>query len=475
MTNNDSNAIAELHRIFDAQRAAYFNQPEPTLAERIDRLQRVPAMLASRHDRVVEAMHADYGNHPALTTTLFDYLAVFERAQQALENVEQWMQPDPRPLPDALYGSSKAYIRHQPKGVIGNLSAWNFPFDISFGPMIDMLAAGNRVIIKPSEQVPACGEAMREMITDAFAEDEVAVVTGGLELARHFSTLRWDHLVYTGNTRIGREVALKAAENLVPVTLELGGKNPVIFTENAVTADNVRKVLAVKITKNGQICINADHVYVPFEQRERFVELVRQQIADWFEDFTLSDDVCNILNRRQWSRLQGLVDEARDHNPASVIELGTPANTDNGCRMPFTLVCDPAPELGVSTTEIFGPILPVYSYVSLDDVIGRIQAGERPLGIYMFSDEPEKIERVRSRTSSGGFTVNCVALHGAQSNLGFGGVGHSGTGRHHGIEGFREFSNPRAYLELADDARVEPLLGPHREQTAEFIQQLMGA
>ncbi|HSG61542.1 MAG TPA: aldehyde dehydrogenase family protein [Pseudomonadales bacterium] len=472
--NHDNAAIDELHRIFALQRAAFLEQPEPSAAQRIERLQRIPQMLAGRHQQVVDAMHADYGNHPALTTTLFDFLNIFERTQHAIDHVEQWMQPDNRPLETALYGHSSAYIRHQPKGVIGNLSAWNFPFDLSLGPLVDMLAAGNRVIIKPSEQVPACGELLKSMIADTFAEDEVAVVTGGIGLASHFSTLRWDHLLYTGNTRIGKEVALKAAQNLVPVTLELGGKNPVIMTEDAVTAENVKNILATKITKNGQICINADHVYVPKKQMAHFIELVSAQLAAWFDDYTTSDDICNILNHRQWTRLQHLVEEAKQHDPEGVIEFGSPASAEQGCRMPFTMVCNPSRDLGVSTSEVFGPIFPVYSYDDIEDVIHHVQQGERPLGIYMFSNDTHVIERVRSRTYSGGFTVNCVALHGAQSNLGFGGVGHSGTGRHHGIEGFKEFSNPRAYLELASDAHVEPLLAPHRQTTADLIKHLMG-
>lgn len=473
METGDQTAIAELHRLFDGQRAAYLANPEPSYEQRVDLLQRIPGMVAGNHAKIIEAMHADYGNHPALTTTLFDFLNVIERAQHALENLASWMQRDERPLPAALYGSSTAYVRYQPKGVIGNLSAWNFPFDISFGPLCDMLAAGNRVIIKPSEQVPACGALMREMVAATFAPEDVAVVTGGIGLASHFSTLRWDHLLYTGNTRIGREVALKAAENLVPITLELGGKNPVIFTEDSVTATNVAHVLGVKIAKNGQICINVDHVYVPRAQMSQFIDLVRQQIADWFDDYTINDDVCCILNQRQWTRLQNLVADARNRNEASVIELGSPANTERGCRMPFTIVCDPDPDADVSCSEVFGPVLPVYGYDDLDDAIRAIQGRERPLGVYMFSKDREKIERVRRNTASGGFTVNCVALQGAQANLGFGGVGHSGTGRHHGIEGFREFSNPRGYLELADDAQVQPLLAPHREATQQLIAALM--
>jgi len=474
MDHDDTQAIAELHRLFDAQRAAYLANPESTLEERLDLIGRIPGMVASNHARIVEALNSDYGSHPALTTTLFDFFNVIERAQLAMENLATWMARDERPLAPELYGTSIAYIRRQPKGVIGNLSAWNFPFDLSFGPLIEMLAAGNRVIIKPSEQVPACGELMKEMIAATFAPEEVAVITGGIGLASHFSTLRWDHLLYTGNTRIGREVALKAAENLVPTTLELGGKNPVVFTEDAVNAKNVRNVLGVKIAKNGQICINVDHVYVPRAKQAEFLDLVRAQMDALFTDYTTDPDVCNVINQRQWGRLQAMVQELRTRSPESLIEFGSAANTDAGCRMPFTLAVDPPLDSGVSTTEVFGPILPVYGYDTIDEAIARIQQGERPLGIYMYSGQPDLIERVRSRTSSGGFTVNCAALHGAQANLGFGGVGHSGNGRHHGVEGFCEFSNPRAYVELADDSGIEAILSPHREQTAQFVAALMG-
>ncbi|MBK6705962.1 MAG: aldehyde dehydrogenase family protein [Sphingomonadales bacterium] len=471
---NDDAAIAELHRLFDAQRAAYFANPEPTLEERLELIGRIPGMMVKNYDRIVAAFHADYGNHPALTTTLFDFLNVIERAQQAMENLAKWMQRDERPLPPELYGSSLAYIRHQPKGVIGNLSAWNFPFDISFGPLVDMLAAGNRVIIKPSEQVPACGELMREMIAETYAPEQVAVVTGGIGLASHFSTLRWDHLLYTGNTRIGREVALKAAENLVPVTLELGGKNPVIFTEDSVTPQNVANMLGVKVAKNGQICINADHAFVPRAQQDRFVQLAREHLDSLFEDYTTDPDVCNVINKRQWTRLQAMISELRERAPQSLVEIGSPATTEGGCRMPFTIAVDPPKDSLVATTEVFGPILPLIPYGDIDEVIHAIQQGERPLGIYMYSEQPDLIEKVRCNTSSGGFVVNCCALHGAQGNLGFGGVGHSGHGRHHGIEGFKEFSNPRAYVELKDDAAIDPLLAPHREITGQFVQAMMG-
>ena len=247
----------------DLQRRAYLKEPDPSLATRLELLGRIPGMMMANARRIAAALNDDYGYHNELTAYLFDVLNVAERAQYAAAHLEQWMRRDERELEPQLYGSSKAYIEFQPKGVIGNMPAWNFPVDLSVGPLVEMLAAGNRVIIKPSEQTPAVGQLLAEMLGDTFAREQVSVVNGGLDLARHFSTLKWDHLLYTGNTAVGKEVMRNAAQNLVPVTLELGGRNPTVFTEDAVTRDNVRIMLGSKLTKNGQLCIAVNHVLVP--------------------------------------------------------------------------------------------------------------------------------------------------------------------------------------------------------------------
>jgi coniferyl-aldehyde dehydrogenase len=474
-TTNDQQAIARLDETFALQKAAYFKAPCPTLAERVDLLQRIPGMLMGNAKRIAEAMNSDYGHHPALTTYMFDVVSLVGRAQYVAQSLPQWMARDYRHLEPMLYGSSKAYIEYQPKGVIGNMPAWNFPIELSIGPLCEMLAAGNRVIIKPSEQTPAIGEVLAEMVGATFDRDRVSIENGGIDLARHFNTLRWDHLLYTGNTTIGREVMMNAARNLVPVTLELGGKNPTVFTEEAVTARNVARMMGIKTTKNGQLCITVDHCWVPRSQLDRFIELVKAFVAERMGDFTTSAINCAVINARQFDRLQRYVDDAKDRNPASVIELGSPAKIDAGvCRRPLTLVINPEPGSLVDQNEVFGPILPILTYDNFDEVITRIQAGERPLGVYIFSEQPALIERLRLSTASGGFCVNIAALQGAQENLGFGGVGHSGMGRHHGVEGFREFSNPRGCFELADDAAVEPLMSPHDAVTRQFLKAVTG-
>jgi coniferyl-aldehyde dehydrogenase len=472
---DDQAAIARLLEIFDLQKAAYRENPEPSLAERLDLLARIPPMIMANAKRIAEALNADFGYHNELTAYMFDVLNVAERAQYAASQLESWMQRDERPLEPALYGSSRAYIEQQPKGVIGNMPAWNFPVDLSVGPLVEMLAAGNRVIIKPSEQTPAVGALLEEILGEAFPRDRVAVVNGGLDLARHFSTMRWDHLLYTGNTTVGREVMANAAKNLVPVTLELGGRNPTVFTEDAVTRENVAAMLGTKLCKNGQLCITVNHVLIPASTRDSFIGLVREVIENALGDYTTSADVgCAVINQKQMDRVQHLLDDARTRDPDSLIEIGSPADPANPCRTPLTLVIDPSPAALVCTQEVFGPILPVKTYENFDEVITQIQADERPLGIYIFSNQPELIERLRRNTSSGGFCVNAAALQGAQANLGFGGVGNSGMGRHHGIEGFREFSNPRGVVEVAADAQLGPIYSPHGEQTRQFVRHVTG-
>lgn len=472
---NDQAAIARLHEIFDLQKAAYFKNPEPDLQERLDLLGRIPPMIMGNAKRIAQALNDDFGYHNELTAYMFDVLNVAERAQYAASQLENWMQRDERPLEPQLYGSSKAYIEQQPKGIIGNMPAWNFPVDLSIGPLVEMLAAGNRVIIKPSEQTPAVGALLEEILSEAFPVDRVGVVNGGLDLARHFSTMKWDHLLYTGNTTVGREVMTNAAKNLVPVTLELGGRNPTVFTNEAVTRKNVTSMLGTKLCKNGQLCITVNHALIPASTLDTFVRLVRDVIESALGDYTTSPDVgCAVINQKQMDRVQRLLDDARARDPKGLIDIGSPADPANPCRTPLTLVINPAPDALVCTQEVFGPILPVKTYENFDDVIAQIQADDRPLGIYIFSNQTDLIERLRANTSSGGFCVNAAALQGAQANLGFGGVGSSGMGRHHGIEGFREFSNPRGVVNIAADAQLGPIYSPHGEQTRQFIRHVTG-
>lgn len=468
-TQDDTAAIAELRDLLALQKKAFRAEPYPTLDVRRERLGALAAMMVMNRDRIREAMSADFAVHPELFTDLVEVLGVAGRAMYAAEQLEAWCAPDERFADPAFYGSAKAAIRMQPKGVVGNIVPWNFPFDLSCGPLVEMLAAGNRVVIKPSDYTPACAELLDEMVRATFDRDLVAVSVGGLELARTFPTLRWDHLLYTGSPEIGRVVAKAAAENLVPVTLELGGKCPAILAADSIDAETVKTVLGTKMIKNGQMCISVDYALVPRAHVERFVELAQQFVA---QDYAASPDNTGIISERHLARLTGLVDEARAAG-ARVVPLGGAGDVSRR-QLPISLVIDPPAHLGVMTEEVFGPVLPILPYDSLEQAVDHVNDGERPLALYVFSKDVGTAEQVLATTTSGGACINACASHAALPSMGFGGVGQSGSGRHHGIEGFREFSNPRGVFVRGEGDLIEAFLPPYGATAQAIVDSVIG-
>jgi coniferyl-aldehyde dehydrogenase len=324
-----------------------------------------------------------------------------------------------------------------------------------------MLAAGNRVVIKPSEYTPACAEVLREMVRETFDRDRVDVVVGGLELAKAFTSVRWDHLLYTGSPAIGREIAKAAAEQLVPVTLELGGKCPAILTDDSVDAESVKQVLGTKALKNGQMCITVDYCLVPRERMEDFARLAAEHVRDSMPGFCASDSCTGIITTRHMQRIEALLEDARSHG-CDVRELEHAGDPDPQRRqLPMTLVLDPPDNTGVMREEIFGPILPVKPYDDIAEAIEHVNSGERPLALYVFAKDEDVANDVLRRTTSGGACVNAAAVHGALPSLPFGGIGQSGSGRHHGIEGFREFSNLRGVFVRGEGDMIEAFAPPY--------------
>ena len=456
---DDGAAIGDLHRIHALQRKAFLAAPWPTLDQRRDHLTALATMVLGHRDEIRAAMTADFAVHPELFSDLVEVLGIAGRAAYAAERLEAWMADDERECDPALYGTARATVRHQPKGVVGNIVPWNFPFDLSLGPLVEMLAAGNRVIIKPSEYTPACADLLARMVAETFPEDQVAVVVGGLHLAKVFPTLRWDHLLYTGSPAIGREIARAAADNLVPVTLELGGKCPAIVTADSVDAETVRSIVGTKLIKNGQMCISVDYVLVPRDQVDTFVAHATAYVTEQMSEYASSADCTGIITDRHLDRLVRMVDEAMEAG-ARVVALGGEGDRATR-RLPLTLVVDPPRDLRIMQEEIFGPILPVVPYDDLDAALADINEGERPLGLYVFSHDSETAEHVLSRTTSGGACVNVCAVQGSLPSLGFGGVGQSGTGRHHGRDGFRELSNPRGVVVRGTGDLIDSFLPPY--------------
>jgi coniferyl-aldehyde dehydrogenase len=456
----DEAAIVELAETVETQRAAFLADPFPSLQERQALLGALAGMLLAHRSEIQAALSSDFGVHPPLAADLIEVLGPAGRAAYAAEALGDWMAPEPRYTDPGLFGSGRAFVQPQPKGVIGNIVPWNFPFDLSVGPLVEMLAAGNRVVIKPSEYTPACAELLQEMIRATFDRDRVDVVVGGLELARAFTGIRWDHLLYTGSPAIGREIAKAAAEQLVPVTLELGGKCPAILTEDSVDAESVKQILATKAIKNGQMCISVDYCLVPRSQLEHFARLAQDYAGESMPGYCHSGDCTGIISARHLERIERLLGDALERG-CDVRPLEQAQPDPAGRRLPISLVIDPPGDLALMQEEIFGPVLPVCGYDTLDDAIAQVNGGERPLALYVFSNDGDVAEDVLRRTTSGGASVNSAAVHGALPSLPFGGSGNSGSGRHHGVEGFKEFSNPRGVFVRGEGDLIEAFAPPY--------------
>ena len=465
-STSDESVIEELKTAFGAQRAAFHTDRQPSAEDRRARIGKIIEMMLSHRERISAALSEDFGCHPVPSSDLIEVLGVVARAQYALGKLDDWMQPSVRETDPAMMGTAHAYIQSQPKGVIGNIVPWNFPFDLSVGPMIEMLAAGNRVILKPSEYTPASARLLREMVEKTFDPALVYVAVGGLELSRAFSDLPWDHLLYTGSANVGRQVMQAAARNLTPVTLELGGKCPAVLTPGSVNAANVESIIGTKTVKNGQMCISVDYCLVPRAEIDNFAKLSVDFMQRVVSNYSQSADCTGIISLRHLDRLSEMLEEARERR-CLVVELELDGRTDRETRrMPISLVIDPPTDLRLMTEEIFGPILPVVPYDDLREAIARINAGERPLGLYVFGSDRACTEQILGQITSGGAAVNTCAIQGALPSLGFGGVGMSGMGRHHGIEGFREFSNQRGVVVRGDGDHFDAFYAPYAKAAA---------
>ena len=455
---------AELQQLFETQKRAWAAHSYPSLEERRDSLKRLRAACAFARRGVAEALAADFGSHDPSFGLLWELSGVLGRIRYTSEHLPRFMAPSPRDG-DPFFPDGRCYVRYQPKGVVGNMAPWNFPVDISLGPLVDILAAGNRAIVKPSENAPHCAELVRQAIASAFDPSEVAVVTGGLDMAQAFAETPWDHLIYTGNAAVARHVMAAAAKHLTPVTLELGGKSPAIIAPDRVTEETCAEILSIKAVKSGQVCINTDYVLAPRDRVASVIEHMQTLWARMFPRFVSDPNSVGIINARHYERLAGYVAEAKARG-VRVIELGDEAPSAAARKLPLTLVIDPPDDLALMREEIFGPILPIKSYDALDEAIAYVNEHARPLALYVFTDDAATAERVIGLTTSGGACVNAVAVHAAVPSLPFGGIGESGMGAHHGIEGFRTFSHARAVFERGASNGWELLRPPWGEPLA---------
>jgi len=467
-----------LEALLARQRAAFTaSRPEP-LSQRKDRIRRAMALVKEHGEEFAKAMSADFGNRSHHQSMLTDIAATVGAGNHALKHLDGWAKPEKRKVqfPLGLMGA-RAEVRYEPKGVIGILSPWNFPVQLAFGPLMQVLAAGNRAMIKPSEFTERTSELMAVLTAEYFAPEEVAVITGGPEVAAAFSSLPFDHLVFTGSTATGRRVMQAAAANLVPVTLELGGKSPVIMGRSADFAKAGERIAIGKMMNAGQICLAPDYLMVPEDKADEAVAGVTGAAAAMYPRVLDNDDYASIVSDRHFERLQGLVEDAKAKG-AEVIEVN-PAGEDfanaNQRKMPLTVLRGVSDDMTVMQEEIFGPVLPVMTYKSVDQAVDYINDHDRPLGLYYFGEDRAEQERVLTRTISGGVTTNDVVFHVSMEDLPFGGVGPSGMGSYHAIEGFREFSHARAvyHQPKIDIAKLGGLKPPYGKATETAAARMM--
>ncbi len=469
---------AEMEALLKRQREAFTaSRPEP-MSLRKDRIRRAMALVREHGEAFAAAMSADFGGRSPAQTMITDVGAVVGAGHDALKNMDRWAKTEKRRVqfPLGLLGA-RAEVRYEPKGVIGILAPWNFPLQLAFGPLMQVLAAGNRAMIKPSEFTERTSELMAELTPQYFAPEEVCVITGGPEVAAAFSGLPFDHLVFTGSTATGRRVMQAAAENLVPVTLELGGKSPVIMGRSADLKKAGERIAWGKMMNAGQICLAPDYLIVPEEKEQEAIAGVVAGASAMYPTLLDNDDYTAIVSDRHFARLKSLIEDARDKG-AEVIEVN-PGQEDfgnsNQRKLPLTILRNATADMAAMQEEIFGPVLPVTTYRSVDQAIDYVNEHDRPLGLYYFGEDKGEQERVLNRTISGGVTTNDVVFHVSMEDLPFGGIGPSGMGSYHAIEGFREFSHARAvyHQPKVDVAKLGGMVPPYGAAAAKTAARML--
>ena len=471
----DSTA-AQMQATLEKQRAAFTAAlPEP-MAVRRDRIDRAIALLVDCKDQFAKAVSADFGHRSTEQTLLTDIMPSVGALKHARKHFAAWSRDERRKamFPLGLLGA-RAEVRWQPKGVVGVIAPWNFPVGMVMVPMAGILAAGNRAMIKPSEYTERVAEVFAEAVPKYFAEEEMAVFTGGVEAATAFSRLAFDHMIFTGATSVGKHIMRAAADNLVPVTLELGGKSPTIVGRSADKAKAGNRIALGKMMNAGQICLAPDYLMVAAEHEGEMIESVKAGVSAMYPTLLANDDYTSVVNGRNYERLQGYLADAKAKG-AEAIEVnpgGEDFSASNGNKMPLTILRKVTDEMKVMQEEIFGPILPVMTYGAIDEAIDYVNAHDRPLGLYYFGSDKDEAEQVLSRTVSGGVTVNDVLFHNAMEDLPFGGVGPSGMGNYHGHDGFKTFSHQRAIYRQSglDVAGLGGFKPPYGKSTAATLKR----
>ena len=466
--------IQNMHRVLELQKNLNIKEGAPSLELRSDRLDRVVSMVTKYKSEIISALQEDFGNRDPVMSAATEVDSVIGPMMHAKKNLKKWMKTEKRKAAIAPLGSAlsllgaKAEIRYQPKGVVGAISPWNFPLNLALAPLAGILSAGNRVMLKPSELTPASSDLTKLMIEEFFDESEIAVFIGDPEVGAAFSGLAFDHLIFTGGTAIAKHVMRAASENLVPLTLELGGKSPVVVGKSSKIKETATRVMQGKTMNAGQICLAPDYALVPEDSVDEFVQATVDVTSEMYPDMKDNDDFTSIINQRHYDRIQGYISDAKEKG-AEVVEIN-PSNEDFSQqphhKIPPTIILNPTEDMQVMQEEIFGPVLPVKTYKDVSETVDYINSKDRPLGLYYFGEDSKEKDYVLDNTTSGGVTVNDVISHITMEDLPFGGVGPSGMGSYHGYDGFKEFSHAKSVYKQSwlNLNKVAGLVPPYKKK-----------
>jgi coniferyl-aldehyde dehydrogenase len=465
---------ADMAQLLDRMKRAQRGKKAPTYDERMHHLERLERAILRRKDAIADAISKDFGNRSRVESLVAECFVTVQAIRYAREHLREWMEPEERQVGWAFMPAS-AEVLYQPLGVVGVIAPWNYPVQLALAPLVSILAAGNRCMIKPAEFTPTTGELLKDLIAETFDPDHVAVVTGGPEVGEAFSKLPFDHLVFTGSTRVGKFVMKAAAENLVPVTLELGGKSPTIVGEDFSIEAAATRIAMGKLYNCGQTCIAPDYVLVPETKREQFVSAFKEAVAKMFPTLLSNNDYTTVINDKHFARLKSYVDDAKAKG-ANIIEVNPHNETIDASTRKFipTLVLDPTEEMTCMQDELFGPVLPVKTYKDIGEAIAYVNDHPRPLALYYFSHDKSKIDRVLEETVSGGVSINETMLHVAQDDLPFGGVGPSGMGHYHAFEGFEAFSKKKPVFRQSRINATGMLRPPFGKTVDLFLRAVLG-
>lgn len=463
----------DLSAILEHQRAAFLRDGAPDVAHRRAALDKLHRLMINYKQDIVEAISKDFGNRSHHESLMAEVFITINAIKHCKAKVAKWMKPKSAPI-SWQFKPGRGKIHYQPLGIVGIISPWNYPLQLAIVPIAQALAAGNRVMLKPSELTPATSALLAKMMAESFSAEEVTVVTGGADVGAKFSGLPFDHLFYTGSTKIGRLVMQAAAKNLVPVTLELGGKSPCIVGENCNLDRAVPSITSGKLLNAGQTCVAPDYTFVPKSKVDAFVDGFQKQAEKMYPTVASNNQYTSIVSDGHYERIQHLLGDARAKG-ARIVEFNPDGDaTASARKIPPTLVLDVTDEMAIMHEEIFGPVMPVMTYETVDEAVKYVNDHERPLALYYFGDDATERDGVLKKTTSGGVCVNDTLFHLAQEELPFGGVGPSGIGSYHGRRGFERLSHEKSVFYQSRFTSSGLLRAPYGKLFETMVNTLIG-